>query len=257
MARPKVPLISKRKALETALKIIDTEGIAALSIRRLAVELDVNGASLYYHFRNKEEIVVGAARLALADVHTPATGDQPWRVWILRNCRALRKALIEHPDSVPVMLRMGALQINRDQVAKTVDLLQKEGVPIGAIVPMMEALELYAVANALQTGSATADMALIEHESVPPNVRAAYANRALSSDEVFDKVCGHIIDTIVSIAAERATSIPVDAPDAELAKPLSRKRSPAKSQAAVVAGRAGTTAKAKKVAKGRSSRRAV
>lgn len=45
MARPKVPLISKRTALEVALDIIDNEGIEALSIRWLAERLAVNGAS--------------------------------------------------------------------------------------------------------------------------------------------------------------------------------------------------------------------
>jgi len=33
VARPKIPLISKRAALQAALDIIDTEGIDALSIR--------------------------------------------------------------------------------------------------------------------------------------------------------------------------------------------------------------------------------
>ena len=59
--RPKVPLISKRKTLEAALRIIDAEGLESLSVRRLAIELNVNGASLYHHFKNKEEILVGAA----------------------------------------------------------------------------------------------------------------------------------------------------------------------------------------------------
>jgi len=61
VARPKIPLISKRAALQAALDIIDTEGIDALSIRYLAEKLGVNGASLYHHFQNKDEIVVGAA----------------------------------------------------------------------------------------------------------------------------------------------------------------------------------------------------
>ena len=83
--RPKVPLISKRKTLEAALRIIDTEGLDALSVRRLAVELNVNAASLYHHFRNKDEILVGAAQLALAEVRTPDTRDEPWQSWLQRN----------------------------------------------------------------------------------------------------------------------------------------------------------------------------
>ena len=68
MPRPKFALISRRKTLEAALHIIDTEGLDALSLRRLAIELNVNPASLYHHFSNKEEILVGAAMLALSSL---------------------------------------------------------------------------------------------------------------------------------------------------------------------------------------------
>ena len=211
MPRPRVPLISKRKALEAALSIIDTEGIDALSIRRLAEEMNVNGASLYHHFQNKNEIVVGAARLALDDVRTPLTGDQPWRVWMLRNGRALRQALREHPDLVPVMLRLGPLQIGHSVVDTTVELLKQEGVPVGAIAPMLEALELYAVASALQESAAKGDLDDLPQEHITPNLAAAFANRALSADDIFDKVCGQIMDVIVATAAERAAAVPLRA----------------------------------------------
>src|SRR2546425_10001088 len=79
MARPKTPLISRRKTLEVALEIIDGEGLDAFSIRRLATELDINGASLYHHFANKDEILAGVAELALADVRTPTDPDADWR----------------------------------------------------------------------------------------------------------------------------------------------------------------------------------
>jgi TetR/AcrR family tetracycline transcriptional repressor len=104
VARPRVPLISKRKALEVALDIIDNEGIDSLSIRRLAERLNVNGASLYHHFENKDEILAGAAALALAEARAPRTRDEPWRAWVLRDARRLRQALRDHPDLVPVML---------------------------------------------------------------------------------------------------------------------------------------------------------
>lgn len=49
-------------------RIIDEHGLQGLSIRRLAEALGVNGASLYHHFRNKDEILAGVAELALAEV---------------------------------------------------------------------------------------------------------------------------------------------------------------------------------------------
>jgi AcrR family transcriptional regulator len=207
VARPKVPLISKRKALEVALDIIDNEGIESLSIRRLAERLKVNGASLYHHFENKEEIVVGAALLALEEVRTPQTHDEPWRVWLLRNARRLRQAFRDHPDLVPVMLRRQPLGIGAGQMDATVALLQEEHVPIGAIAPMLEALELYAIGSALHEtrGDSSGSAAAHDPEQLPHLVHAMN-QRALTADEIFDTVCEKIIDTVVMTTIERGGS---------------------------------------------------
>jgi TetR/AcrR family tetracycline transcriptional repressor len=207
VARPKVPLISKRTALEVALDIIDNEGIESLSIRHLAERLKVNGASLYHHFENKEEIVVGAALLALEDVRTPQTHDEPWRVWILRNARRLRQAFRDHPDLVPVMLRRQPLGIGASQMDATVALLEEENVPIGAIAPMLEALELYAIGSALH--ETRGDGANVGHDHDPnksPHLVEAMTRRALTADEIFDTVCEKIIDTVVMTTIERGGS---------------------------------------------------
>src|SRR3979409_2658132 len=104
MPRPKITLISSRKAVVGALDIIDREGLDAMRIRRLGDELGVNGASLYHHFRNKDEIVVGAAELALQYVRTPDTRNEEWPAWLLRNTRNTRDALMHHPHMIPVVL---------------------------------------------------------------------------------------------------------------------------------------------------------
>jgi TetR/AcrR family tetracycline transcriptional repressor len=228
VARPKVPLISKRKALEVALDIIDNEGIDALSIRRLAEGLKVNGASLYHHFENKEEIVVGAAKLALDEVRTPQTHDEPWRVWILRNNRRLREAFRKHPDLVPVMLRRRPLGIGEAQMDATVMRLEEEHVPTGAIAPMLEALELYAIGSALhEAGGGDPGSGPAHDPEKVPNLARAFEERALSSDEIFDMVCEKIIDTVVLKTIERGGSAPAPAAPAEPARkaPARRTRS--------------------------------
>jgi TetR/AcrR family tetracycline transcriptional repressor len=200
VARPKVPLISKRAALEAALDIIDTEGIDALSIRRLADRLGVNGASLYHHFQNKEEIVVGAAKLALEEVRVPQGHEEPWEVWLLRNARRLRAAFRDHPDLVPVMLRREPLGIGTSQIDATFGMLAEEGVPLGAIAPMMEALELYAIGSALHEASASTTK---PDPKRAPNLARAEAARALSPDEIFDLVCEQIVAATVKVATEK------------------------------------------------------
>ncbi len=145
MPRPRSALISKRKTLEAALHIIDTEGLDALSLRRLAIELNVNAASLYHHFSNKAEILVGAAMLALAEVRTPDTHDEEWPVWLRRNGDRLRRVLVVHPDLIPIMMRRDLLGIGVAELESTAALLEEEGVPVGAIAPILDYGELLAI----------------------------------------------------------------------------------------------------------------
>jgi AcrR family transcriptional regulator len=224
VARPKIPLISKRASLQVALDIIDEEGLGALSIRRLAEQLKVNGASLYHHFKNKDEIVVGAAKLALEEVRVPQGHEEPWRVWILRNARRLRAALVAHPDLAPIMLRREPLGIGTSRLDATVALLEYEGVPIGAIAPMLEALELYAIGSALHEISDTPGEASDVPESGPrtvqhgPNLTRAIAQRAVSADDIFDVVCEQIMDV-----ALRAANDGLDTAAGRTAPPRQRK----------------------------------
>ncbi|MFC7073353.1 TetR/AcrR family transcriptional regulator [Halovenus rubra] len=44
--------------LETAVSILVTEGYESLTIQRLAEELDMTGAGVYYHFESKDELLV-------------------------------------------------------------------------------------------------------------------------------------------------------------------------------------------------------
>ncbi|GAA5167497.1 hypothetical protein GCM10023321_60330 [Pseudonocardia eucalypti] len=205
MARPRTALISKRRALEVALEIIDKEGIEALSIRHLADRLKINGATLYHHFENKEEIIVGAARLALEAVRTPQSPDEPWRVWLMRNVRNLRQAFRDHPDLVPVMLGRQPLGIGAAQLDATVALLWAENVPVGAIAPMLEALELYAIGSALHEARRGMSTEVVDAAATPYLTDAA-ARSALTPDELFDLVCERIIDSVVLAAVERAGS---------------------------------------------------
>jgi len=193
LARPKVPLISKRETLEVALRIIDEEGIDALNIRRLAAEFGVNGASFYYHFNNKDEILAGAAELALDDVRTPRDTGEDWREWLLRNAQMYRKALLSHPDLIMVMLRRGRLRIGLRRLDTSVKRLEQQGVPTEATAALVEALEIFAIGSALAEAHGAVDT------QVPPeypSLQRALDQRGLSVEGNFDIACRGIINAI-------------------------------------------------------------
>jgi AcrR family transcriptional regulator len=98
MARPAKALaqqrepLSKDRVLRTAMRIADSEGIDALSMRGLANELDVEAMSLYYYVKNKDEILAGIAELALSEIEPPVPGKDPMA--------AIRAAAISYHDAL-------------------------------------------------------------------------------------------------------------------------------------------------------------
>lgn len=209
MARPKIPLISRRKALSAALKIIDAEGLEALSIRRLADEIGVNGASLYHHFANKEAILVGAAELALANVRTPDTTAETWQVWLPRNTRMLRDAVMAHPELVPVILRKGTLGMGAQMLESSAARLVEEGVPIGAIMPLLDAGELFAIGSAIhETRGGGDDAKPILPSGDCVTLRQAAEQRLLSAEELFAIVSAAIITAVEAAVAAKLVDQP-------------------------------------------------
>ncbi|WP_370416673.1 TetR/AcrR family transcriptional regulator [Streptomyces fradiae] len=106
MARPRKPLLSRDRIVATAGTLVDAEGLAALSTRRLAAELGVSGPSLYNHFRTKDEILDAVADTVSAkvDLSMFAPGDpRDWRTALHDWAVSYRAALTDHPNLVPLL----------------------------------------------------------------------------------------------------------------------------------------------------------
>jgi TetR/AcrR family transcriptional regulator, tetracycline repressor protein len=222
MARPRIPLISRRKALEAALEIIDSEGLKALSIRHLGEVMNVNGASLYHHFKDKDDILVGVAQLALADVTAPRSDSDNWRVWLPLNAYRTRQVLIAHPELIPLMLRRIPLGIGSQEMEASVARLRDEGVEMSVIAPLMESFELLAISSALQTvggagSAAEREQAYGAEDSV---YQQAQKERGLSNDELFEVVCAALIASVESAVHLKETRAAIGTAFAAAAAPV-------------------------------------
>ena len=104
MARPRKPLLSTDRIVETARMLVDSEGLAAVSTRRLAAELGVSGPSLYNHFRTKDQILEAVADSVSAQVDLSMFEDgRDWRTALHDWAVSYRSALRDHPNIVPVL----------------------------------------------------------------------------------------------------------------------------------------------------------
>ncbi|HOW94241.1 MAG TPA: helix-turn-helix domain-containing protein, partial [Mycolicibacterium fallax] len=81
--------------IATAAGILDAYGLADLTMRRLARELDVTAGALYWHFASKQQLLGAVADRVLAPAAaTPPAGDWPARITAVAT--GLRDALLSH-----------------------------------------------------------------------------------------------------------------------------------------------------------------
>ncbi len=94
--------LHKRDLVAKATEVLDNYGIADLTMRRLARELDVSPGALYWHFANKQELLGAVADRIL---ESALTGDARgrWRDRLSGICTRLRDALLSHTDGAELV----------------------------------------------------------------------------------------------------------------------------------------------------------
>lgn len=101
--RPGKEGLNRRRILECALVLVDRHGLEALSMRRLAAELDATAMALYNHVPNKDAVLEGVTELALGeiDLETATTGD--WAMGLKGGFHSFRRVLLRHPSLVTLL----------------------------------------------------------------------------------------------------------------------------------------------------------
>lgn len=199
MARPKEPLISKRDVVAAALKLVDAEGLEALSTRRLASILNVSGPALYHHFESKDEIVAGAVALALDEVRVPAAAGGDWREWLFRSAQLFRSGLLAHPNLFPAIVGGRLPRIGVARIERAIQRLGEFGVPGHAALAIIDALEAFALGSALfEASGGRVERPVAELSDEYPGLAAALGHRTLSPAEQFDVGCRAMIDGLAA-----------------------------------------------------------
>ena len=103
--RPLKPLITKGAAVKAAIDLLDREGIDALSVQAVARAMSVTAPSLYYHFKDKDELLQLVARELLREVGADAPAHAGWKDRAIVLSVATRRMILRHPNAAPLMLR--------------------------------------------------------------------------------------------------------------------------------------------------------
>ncbi|MCP2337672.1 TetR/AcrR family transcriptional regulator C-terminal domain-containing protein [Actinomadura rupiterrae] len=92
--------LTRERVLDAALALVDRDGLAKLSMRRLGAELGVEAMTLYHYVPNKDALLDGVIEQVIAGAEPqPAPGLD----WIAEFARSLRRELLAHPRVVPLL----------------------------------------------------------------------------------------------------------------------------------------------------------
>lgn len=110
--RPATPLITRLAAADAALRLIDQNGLEALSLQSVARALGVSAPSLYHHFRDKDELLAKVARRMLEEVGAEQDHwSENWEKRIIELSLATRRVMLRHPSAASLMLRYFPRQV--------------------------------------------------------------------------------------------------------------------------------------------------
>jgi AcrR family transcriptional regulator len=95
--------ITRALILRTALEIIDSDGVEALSMRRLSDAVDRDTTVLYRHVPNKSAVLDGVAEIVLSQLAVDTT-DPDWVGQLRTVAHHFRQLALTHPNVVPLLV---------------------------------------------------------------------------------------------------------------------------------------------------------
>ena len=151
MPRPSKPLISRAAAVEASIEIIDSDGLDAFSLPKLATYLGVRAPSLYHHFADKNEILAEIARAiavgAFVKPRRPPGAD--WPEYFVTLALTFRQSVLRHRNAVPVLVEHLPRDVVADSFEAAARHLSESGVPARLHVQILDGVETICIGTVL------------------------------------------------------------------------------------------------------------
>lgn len=146
--------LDRGQVVRAALELIDSDGLDALSMRRVARALGVEAMSLYHHVRSKEDLLdacieVVAASLDLGGMRSPG----PWRERLKAGCTAYRALAHAHPQ---LFALVGHRPVRHLEVLRPVDVAL--GVFADAGLTPAQSMRAFRIVNSYVYGFALSEL---------------------------------------------------------------------------------------------------
>lgn len=100
--RPRAGGLTVERVADEAIRLVDADGIEALTVRELTARLGTSSATLYRHVASVDELLVLVIDRVLGEIELPAPA-LGGRERVVRLSLEFRRVLREHPGVVPAL----------------------------------------------------------------------------------------------------------------------------------------------------------
>jgi AcrR family transcriptional regulator len=149
---PRERALSRAAIAEAALRIVDLEGLDALTMRTVAHSLGTGAASLYAHVASKEELLELVVEQVIGEVRLPGAPDPArWQEQVKEMAREIRAVFGRHRDLARASfarIPLGENALQRSEWLSAV--LRAGGLPDQVIAYACDLLPLYVMAVAYE-----------------------------------------------------------------------------------------------------------
>lgn len=148
--------LQRSEVVDAALKLLDDIGLDALSTRRLATELGVRPGALYWHVKNKQDLLDALAEKILGELSPPASPDSTadWREAVREMAVNMRQVLLAHRDAARLVAGSAWLGPNRLGFADgLMGVLSRSGAPVPPVAFGSDTVVSYVTGFVLQEQS--------------------------------------------------------------------------------------------------------
>ncbi|MCQ6268734.1 TetR/AcrR family transcriptional regulator C-terminal domain-containing protein [Fictibacillus sp. WQ 8-8] len=111
--------IDRKQIIDGAIVLLEEIGIQDLSMRKLAEQLNVRASSLYWHVKNRSELLELLADRIIQDISIPEAG-YPWDVQLQMIATDYRKVLLAYRDSTEILSLTPPATTNRVRLIESI-----------------------------------------------------------------------------------------------------------------------------------------
>jgi AcrR family transcriptional regulator len=169
--------LDRARLVAASLELVQAEGLDGLSMRGLADRLGVKAASLYWHVRDRRELLDLLATALLDEVPVPGPGGQ-WRAEARELCAAFGRVLASHRDSARILLEVPSVLEASPPADHLRGLLVGAGLPSGEAADATSMLLFHVVIERL--GSTSEGHAARPEPGRPARVTIANGSRGVT-----------------------------------------------------------------------------